>query len=569
MEILRTEHPNPQWERSEWRNLNGEWEFDFDFGKTARDRKLYESGALSKKINIPFCPESELSGIGYKDFIPAVCYRKKFNISDKEAEKNVILHFGAVDYESFIYVNGKLAKTHVGGYSSFSCDITKYIKVGENEIFVIAEDDLRSGHQPAGKQSDRFESYVCMYTRTTGIWQTVWLEFLPKAYIVSAKYYPDIENGILTVIGKVCGEGELCAKATYQGEPMGETKINANNGTFTLQIKLTKLYLWELGCGRLYDLELTFCEDTVKSYFGMRSVRLDGYKFMLNNKSVFQRLVLDQGFYPDGIYTAKTDQCLKKDIELSMALGFNGARLHEKIFEKRFLYHCDKLGYMVWGEHANWSMNYTDAVAAENFISEWIEAVERDFNHPSIIGWCPFNETLGYSEAELKNRLIEDVYRLTKQLDTTRICIDTSGYCHIATDIYDIHDYDGNADAVKERYSQIKDGIVNDPAERRERITQHYNGEPVFISEYGGIAWNTNESGWGYGDNPKTLDVFMHRYEYLTDAILDNPYILGFCYTQLYDVEQEQNGLYTYERKPKFDTEAIRKINARKAAIED
>lgn len=571
MEIYRQEHPNPQWERTNWRNLNGEWEFDFDFGKTARERKLYENGGLSKKINVPFCPESELSGIGYKDFMAAVCYRKVFNLSAEEMQNNTILHFGAVDYESFVYINGQLATTHVGGYSSFEADITKYVKEGENTIFVIAEDDIRSGCQPAGKQCSKYHSEGCFYTRTTGIWQTVWLEFVPKSYIKNAKYYPDIDNGTLTIIGNVCGCGEVLAKASFEGRSMGKASVNANNSVFTMQIKLDELHLWELGCGRLYDLELSFGDDSVKSYFGMRSVRLDGMKFMLNNKSVFQRLVLDQGFYPDGIYTAKTDDELKRDIELSMKVGFNGARLHEKIFEKRFLYHCDKAGYMIWGEHANWGMNYTDIIAAENFIGEWTEAVERDFNHPSIIGWCPFNETWSYTEKNLKNKLLEDVYKITKQLDPTRLCIDTSGNYHTVTDIFDVHDYEQDPEKFREYYAQIADGIVNDQIVRRyDKHGQKYNGEPVFISEYGGIQWNKKTpDGWGYGSAPKTEEEFLERYKGLTDAILDNPNINGFCYTQLYDVEQEQNGLYTYEREEKFDAEVLRKINVRKAAIED
>lgn len=568
MAIYRQEHPDPQWERAEWRNLNGEWEFEFDFGKSARERRLYECGALSKKINVPFCPESELSGIGYTDFMPAVCYRREFELSAEEAEKNILLHFGAVDYESFIYINGRLVKTHVGGYSSFSADITPYVRQGKNELFVIAEDDVRTHRQPAGKQSDRYDSYECFYTRTTGIWQTVWFEFLPDTYIKNAKYYPDIDNKTLTIIGSVSGCGELCAKASFEGKPMGEAIVKVNHSVFTMQIKLAELFLWELGQGRLYDLELSFGEDRVKSYFGMRSVRLDGMKFMLNNQSVFQRLVLDQGFYPDGIYTAKTDDDLKKDIELSMRLGFNGARLHEKVFEKRFLYHCDKAGYMVWGEHANWNMDYTDAIAAERFIGEWIEIVERDFNAPSIIGWCPFNETTCV-EMNSEHKLLEAVYRITKQLDPTRLCIDTSGYYHTVTDIFDVHDYEQDVAKFKANYERIPEGIVNDQIERLHKgKTQKYNGEPVFISEYGGIKWS-NADGWGYGDTPKTQEEFFERYKGLTDTILDNPNINGFCYTQLYDVEQEQNGIYTYERKEKFDAGFFKKVNSRKAAIED
>ena len=571
MSYLRLEHPNPQWERSEWRNLNGEWEFAFDFGKSARERELYKGGALSKRINVPFCPESELSAIGYKDFIPAVCYRKVITISKEECGKNIFLHFGAVDYESFIYVNGEKAFHHIGGYSSFSADITKYIHEGENVIFVIAEDDARNTKHPSGKQSRKFSSYGAFYTRTTGIWQTVWLEFVPREYIKNAKYYTDIDNKTVTISGTVAGKGTITADVTYNGVNTGGASAVVNNGYFALQIKLTELHLWELGNGRLYDLELRFNEDTVKSYFGMRSISLDGMKFMLNGKSVFQRLVLDQGFYPDGIYTAKTDEELKKDIELSMAAGFNGARLHEKIFEARFLYHCDKAGYMVWGEHANWGMDYKSVVVSNHFINEWLEAIERDFNHPAIIGWCPFNETWGYWEMDNEYRLLETVYKLTKQLDPTRLCIDTSGNYHSVTDIFDVHDYCGNVEEFRENFSHIKENIINDQIERADsEKKQKYNGEPVFISEYGGISWGKRDgANWGYGDAPQSEEEFMKRYKGLTDAILDNPNIMGFCYTQLYDVEQEINGLYTYQREPKFDMELFKEINQRRAKIEE
>ena len=342
MEIYRAEHPNPQWERENWRNLNGEWEFEFDFGKSARERKMYESGVLQKKINVPFCPESELSGINYKDFIASVCYRKVIELSKEECSGNVFLHFGAVDYESFIYINGEQVCHHIGGYASFSCDITKYVNPGENIIFVIAEDDLRSKNQPVGKQSNRFESYGCLYTRTTGIWQTVWLEFVPKSYIKNVKYYPDINNACITISGEVSGKGELVINSSYDGKDTGSVTLTVDNNFFIGQIVLSELHLWEVGHGRLYNLEFIFNDDRVKSYFGMREVKIKDNKFMINNKPVFQRIVLDQGFYRDGIYTAKTDEILKRDIQLSMDAGFNGARLHLKVFEKRFIYHCDK-----------------------------------------------------------------------------------------------------------------------------------------------------------------------------------------------------------------------------------
>ncbi len=564
MNIPRPEHPNPQWVREGWRNLNGEWEFDFDFSKSARERELYKNGKLPKKITVPFCPESELSGIGYTDFIPSVCYRKVVTLSEKEISGRVNLHFGAADFHSYIYVNGSFADEHIGGYASFSVDITKYVKTGENEIFVICEDDVRSGKQPAGKQSTKLDSYGCFYTRTTGIWQTVWLEFMPKAYIKSAKYYPDIDNSSLTVIGEVMGEGYLELIASYDGKTVGEKKVKVSGGVFSAEILLSDLHLWEIGKGRLYDLTLKFGNDTVNSYFGMRKVLIKDNKFMLNNKPLFLRTVLDQGFYPDGIYTAPTDEALKRDIFLSKDMGFHGARLHQKVFEKRFLYHADKEGYIVWGEHANWGMDYLDYAAEGNFIAEWTEILERDFNSPALIGWCPFNETWDYEERKLASRLIESVYKITKLYDNTRPCIDTSGNYHIdKREIYDIHDYEQDTEKFREYYADIGDGIVNDQVERMNKGSQPYFGEPVFMSEYGGIRWAPqDENGWGYGDAPKTLEEYVERYTTLSDILLKNPYIMGLCYTQLYDVEQEQNGLYYYDRTPKFDKNTTEKLKA-------
>lgn len=289
-------------------------------------------------------------------------------------------------------------------------------------------------------------------------------------------------------------------------------------------------------------------------------------KFMLNGRSVFQRLVLDQGFYPDGIYTAKDEQELKRDIELSMACGFNGARLHEKVFEPRFLYHCDKMGYMVWGEHANWGLDISDPASLSVFLKEWMEVVERDFNHPSIVGWCPFNETWDYDGRRQCDDTLRTVYRYTKIADPTRPCIDTSGWFHVETDIFDIHDYNQNAEQFSRNIETIlSEGGTDFWIYKR----QQYHNEPFFVSEYGGIQWDSaNVGGWGYGSAPKTEEEFLERYQALTESLLFNPKVFGFCYTQLYDVEQEVNGLYTYSRVAKFDVERIKKINTQKAAIE-
>ncbi len=565
--IPRHEHPNPQFERKNWQNLNGEWDFEFDFGNSKLETGILDREEWETTICVPFCPESKLSGIEYVDFIPAVWYRKKIFVTKENLQGRVFLHFGAVDYHARVFVNGKEAGSHKGGYSSFNFVITDYLSEGGNTLCVYAVDDVRSPLQPVGKQCREYYSRGCDYTRTTGIWQTVWLEFVPVSYVKSFKIFPDYLNGSVTISAVVEGEGIFKAKAMYDGKEMGSFSKNAESFV-TGEIKLDEVHLWEIGNGRLYDLEITFGEDEVKSYFGLRNVKLDGYKFLINGKSVFQRLVLDQGFYPDGVYTAPTDEDLKKDVELSMAVGFNGARLHQKVFEPRFLYHCDKLGYIVWGEFANWGADYSSYRSLEIMLPQWLECVERDFNHPSIIGWCPFNETWDVDGRKQNDEYIRNIYNATKHVDKTRPCIDTSGNFHVETDIYDVHDYEQDSQIFKANYDRLMtEGVLYEKFPNR----QNYTGGPAFVSEYGGIQWSLNpgERDWGYGTAPKTEEEFIERYKGLTDALLDNGRMFGFCYTQLYDIEQEQNGLYYYDRTPKFDTEIFKAINSRKAAIED
>ncbi len=568
--MLRPEHPNPQYKRATWRNLNGTWEFEFDLGASGKDRRLYEQAAFSKTIEVPFCPESSLSGIGYTDFMPAVWYRRGFSLSGGELAGRVLLHFGAVDYLSYVYINGKLAGTHKGGYTAFALDITELCHEGENTVVVCAEDDTRDPMIPSGKQCRRYHSEGCSYTRTTGIWQTVWLEFVPNERIDTFRLYPDAEDGSLRIEARTIGTGLLRAEAFYEGKPVGVAEKTVLGDTCELTLTLSEKHLWEVGHGRLYDLVLTFGEDRVESYFGLRSTRYADRKFYLNGKSVFQRLVLDQGFYPDGIYTASSEEALIKDIELSMAVGFNGARLHEKVFEPLFLYHADRLGYLVWGEYPNWGLDHTNPMSLYAILPEWLEELERDFNHPSIIGWCPFNETWNIDGRQQWNDVLRLVYLATKAADPTRPCIDTSGNYHVEkTDIYDVHDYEQDPAKMAEHFADFNEfGTMSNGIGKGR---QHYNGKlPFFVSEYGGIRWSEDPSGWGYGNAPKTEEEFKARFKGLTDILLDNENIFGLCYTQLYDVEQEQNGLYTYERHPKFENmRDFYDIMSRKAAIED
>ncbi len=560
--MYRPEHPNPQFKREDWLNLNGTWNFDFDFGKSARERRFFE-GHLEKKIEVPFCPESPLSGIGYKDFMNAVLYERSFTVPEEwQKSGRTFIHFGAVDYYSEVFVNAKFAGAHRGGYTSFRFDITDLLHEGENTVHVYAEDDTRSLTVPRGKQSETYNSIGCDYTRTTGIWQTVYLEHTPDDYVVSLKLFPDFDNSALAFEVKTNSEGRLSVKTSFDGKPTGEAEVKTT-GFCRGEIKLTESHPWEIGKGGLYDLEICFGEDTVKSYFGLVSARLSGKKFMLNNECVFQRTVLDQGFYPDGIYTAPTEEALVRDIVLSQEAGFNGARLHEKVFEPLFLYHADRLGYIVWGEYPNWGFDHTDKTNFYSFASEWQEAVERDFNHPSIVGWCPFNETWSRGGQIRSAELQSAIYRLTKLSDPVRPVIDTSGLVHCQdTDIHDVHDYTQDPEEFKSHYKDLSEGKVYNVHDG-----ENYHGGPMFVSEYGGIGLKT-EGGWSYGEAPKDAEALMERYKGLTGALLDNPDIMGFCYTQLYDIEQEVNGLYTYERQPKVDIDRIRKINTRQAAIE-
>lgn len=571
--IPRNEHPNPNFKRNDYIILNGEWDFEFDFGDSGKERKMFAVDAeFSKKINVPFCPESELSGIGYKDFMSAVWYKRTVEITEEQLKGKAFIVFGAVDFHASVYVNGEFAGEHFGGYTSFRIDATKFLKVGENTITVCAQDDTRSPLQARGKQSELVYSHDCDYTRTTGIWQTVYMEFCPENYIKSVKYYPNITDGTLTIHAELVGNGTFSAKAFWDGKEVGNASTDTLGQTVTLTLNLSEKHLWEVGKGGLYALNLSFGGDEVSSYFGLREVKLTDNAININGEPIFQRLVLDQGFYPDGIYTAPTAEALKNDILLSMEVGFNGARLHQKIFEPLFLHYCDELGYIVWGEHGNWGADHTNFESLRYFLLEIEEEIERDFNHPALIGWCPYNETWDVDGRKQDDDVIRIVYRTVKNLDKTRPCIDTSGNFHVETDIFDVHDYDQDCDLFKGHYEDLTNkNILFDHQGHR----QTWKGEPVFMSEYGGIRVelkefeeNDREKAWGYGNAATSLDEFYARYDGLTTALIDCPKMIGFCYTQLTDVEQELNGIFRYDRTKKFDSEILYKINTKKAAIE-
>lgn len=566
----RPEYPRPQFERTAWINLNGSWSYSFDFGNSGKARKLEESKGFDNKIVVPFCPESKLSGVEYKDFINNMWYQRKITVPADWTGKNVILHFGAVDYKAEVYVDGQFVGRHFGGTSSFEFDITRFVTPGkEANLVVYVADDLRSGMQGGGKQCFNYYSEGCSYTRVTGIWQTVWMEAVSQYGLKQVHLVPDIDQKQLVVTPAFFKESNanlLKIVLKDKGKVVAEKTVKASNSAVCV-LPVSNLKTWSPESPFLYDVELTVISannqvlDHVKSYVGMRKVHIDGNRIYLNNKPYYQRLVLDQGFYPDGIWTAPSDQALKHDIEMSMEAGFNGARLHQKVFEDRFHYWADKLGYLVWAESSSWGLDANNEVAARNFIAEWCENVVRERNHPSIVTWTPFNETWGPS-MEQYPRFVQDIYNLTKAIDPTRPINDASGDTHVVTDIWTVHNYEGNPERLAQVLSPDKEGklFTNYTA----HAFQIYLGQPYLIDEFGGMMWNPNrdknQPAWGYGESPKEMTDFYNRLEGLVDAILKVDNVWGYCYTQLTDVEQERNGIYYYDRTPKFDIKKIHSI---------
>jgi len=575
--VPRPEHPRPDFERAGWLNLNGQWQFEIDNELTGDERGLATGHDLEGTITVPFCPESRLSGVAHTDFMKQVWYRREFRVPREMTGQRLLLHFGAVDWHARVWVNGTLVGEHKGGYTPFACEITNQVRSGDNEVVVCARDDTRSGLQATGKQSHERDSYGCVYTRTTGIWQTVWLEAVGTTYLSDFCLVPDSDTGRVTFQGTVNGPCEgvkLRLKALAGPRTVAHDEVPARGRSTLALLKVDDPHLWQPGKPYLYDLEIVLEKDghdidRVRSYFGFRKVHVDGFRMLINDKPVFQRLVLDQGFYPDGIYTAPSDEALRADIELSMAAGFNGARLHEKVFEPRLLYWADKLGYIVWGEYPDWGVDHDSAAAMGQVAMEWREVLHRDRNHPSIVGWCPLNET-GGGEG---NAFAQALLAVTQSIDPTRPFLDASGYVHLypATDVYDSHNYDQSPESLASTYAMFRatgqDPWNNNASDPRSA----YRGQPYFVSEYGGTRFVEGEGqseAWGYGSPTTSLDAFIERYRGLTDALLDNPYMFGFCYTQLTDVEQEQNGIYKYDRTPKYDPALVRAINEREAAYE-
>lgn len=585
MLMPRNEYPRPQFVRGEWSNLNGQWDFSFDDENKGLIEKWYVNFPSGKKINVPFAYQTKLSGIDGPGFHDVIWYRRSFTIPENWADKQIILHFGAVDYRAWIYVNGELAVFHEGGNVPFSTNITHLIKEGEQELTVRVEDPSEDVTIPRGKQYWHEKSESIFYTRTTGIWQTVWMEPLEATSLANIRWTPNIDKGDVElefeVNGKLIQRLSLQVDISFNGQTLVSDIVGIretyNKRSFNIRNRFTDRsnihgpgWYWSPEHPNLFDVKLTLKSelvilDEIESYFGMRKVSIENGIFMLNNMPFYQKLVLDQGYFPEGLLTAPSDEDLKNDILLAKEMGFNGARKHQKVEDPRFLYWADKLGYLVWGEMANAS-EYSEE-AARRLATEWFEVVRRDYSHPSIIVWLPLNESWGISRVAYdmqQQAHATSMYWQTKSIDPTRPVLSNDGWEHTISDICGIHNY-RTPEEMEKAYASVESAVSTTPANRVIYADGFsYRGEPILITEYGGIAYKADDAeGWGYSA-VKSADDLVNEYRRVTEVLFNSPVIQGFCYTQLTDVEQEINGLLTYDRKPKCELNKIKQINERK-----
>jgi beta-galactosidase/beta-glucuronidase len=573
----REEYPRPQFVRANWLSLNGSWDFDFDDEQAGDTAKWYQNPPLSQKIEVPFCFQSELSGIGTNDFHDTVWYRRTFTTPASFEGQRVQLHFGAVDYEAWVWVNGVFVRHHQGGHTPFSAEITGQLKAGENEIVVKAQDYSLDLSLPRGKQFWKPKSAAIFYTRTTGIWQSVWLEATPAVYLEKVVFTPDVDRGEIGIKASINGfkPGQrlrLSTRITFEGELVSEDEYSVVRAEESRAIQLYTTASeaherwWSPEHPHLFEVEFTLTgdgagADKVESYFGLRKISVENGKVCLNNRPYYMRLVLDQGYFPEGVLTAPGDEALKRDVELTKAMGFNGARKHQKMEDPRYLYWCDRLGLLLWGEAAN---AYTYSVEyARRFVPEWMAAVARDINHPCVVAWVPLNESWGVPNV-LVDKQQQDhalsLYYLTKSLDPSRPVISNDGWEHVKSDFCTIHDYEGRGEVLLKRYSSLESAL--DAPQKKEVYAEGYSyaGEPILITEFGGIFFSkTNGEGWGYTGADSEED-FIKRLTAVFDGLRAAPLVQGFCYTQFADVEQEMNGLLMPDREPKLPLEVIKKI---------
>jgi len=579
--IPRMAYPRPQLQRSDWICLNGSWKFTFDDdGRFVRPSDISE---WPHTIEVPFAPESTRSGIGDRGFHLNCWYEREFDLP--RGEGRVLLHFGAVDYRARVWVNDQFMVEHEGGHTPFSVDITPILnEIGPQRVTVWAQDNPYDLSKPRGKQDWQLEPHSIWYPRTTGIWQTIWAERVGGTYIDRLRWTPHFERWEIGFEAFVTGERhdgiELKVKLTAGNQLLVNDCYEVLNGEVHRRIALSdpgiddyrNELLWSPEKPTLIHAEIQLWHqdkllDEVKSYTAMRTVGVQRDRFMLNGQPYYLRLVLDQGYWPDTLMTAPSDQALRRDVELAKSMGFNGVRKHQKIEDPRFLYWADVLGLMVWEEMPS-AYRFTPK-AVERIIREWTEVINRDSSHPCIVVWVPFNESWGVPDltaTEAHRNYVQALYHLTKTLDPTRLVIGNDGWESTTTDILAIHDYDNNPEQLAKRYGpEVKLSDLFDRQRPGGRVLTldgyPHQGQPVMLSEFGGIAYAIQDKAdadkaWGYV-RCSNISELQIRYAALLNAVNRIEMFSGYCYTQFTDTFQEANGLLYADRTPKLPLEAI------------
>lgn len=570
---LRPEYPRPQFVRQEWQNLNGIWGFAFDDDDCGLRERWFEPAAVCQpwpqRINVPFVYQSELSGIGSREAHNILWYHRHFHLPLNWHGRRIIFHCGAADYRAWVWVNGQLATFHEGGHTPFQADITDLLE-SENHLVIRVEDVLTDLTQPRGKQYWQEQSEGIFYTPSSGIWQTVWLEPVHPLHLSQVQFTPDIHAGAITITCRASqpAAAHLTAEITFAGSWVASAIIELSEGGGSATVPLSDLHLWSPEEPNLYDVKLRLLAegqlcDEVQSYFGVREMAVVAGRVHLNGAPYTMKLVLDQGYFPGGLLTPASDEAMRHDVELTKAMGFNGVRKHQKVEDPRYLYWADRLGLLVWGEMAN-AYQYSET-AVMRLMAEWAQVIARDYNHPCIVAWVPLNESWGVPQLWHDPRQIHLLYALyhqTKALDPTRLVISNDGWEHALSDLCTIHDYGSDTAVLTSRYSEMTELLAFQPSERPIYAPGcAYQGQPILISECGGIAYQVSEEkGWGYTCANSAVD-FGESYGRLINTLLSVPLVQGYCYTQLTDVEQEINGLLTFDREPKLPLETVRAIN--------
>ncbi len=572
-------YPRPQLQRARWTSLDGEWEFALD-----PDARFTNPDAVrfNKKIRVPFSPETPASGVEDGALYKACWYRRAFNGPKLKGSDRLLLHFGAVDYHASVWVNGRLAVQHEGGYTPFSADITELLTPrGKQTIVVQAVDDPDDLAKPRGKQDWRREPHSIWYMRTTGIWQPVWLEVVPATRIQNLRWTPNVERWEISLEAQIAGprrEGLRLNVILRAGDKLlADDNYAVDSDEVTRRIVISdpgiddyrNELLWSPHSPRLIDAQVRLIDengrsvDDVSSYTAMRSISLLGNRFVLNGKPYPLFLVLDQGYWPQGGLTAPDDDAYRRDVELVKQMGFNGVRKHQKIENPRFLYWADKLGLFVWEEMP--SAYRFSKQTIQRLTEQWTNAILRDISHPCIVAWVPINESWGVPdlpESPAQRHAIQALYHLTKTLDPSRPVIGNDGWEAAATDIVGIHDYDADPARMAQRYSHGDHSL--DHLMRFERPGNKmlvldgfaYQNQPIMLTEFGGIAFSDRAGTWGYS-RARTADEFTRLYFKLLDTVRSLPLLAGFCYTQFTDTYQEANGLLYMDRTPKFPIKQI------------